>query len=280
MSFGDAFAGVTVAVVAGILGVLGLIVVALAVIFDSRRNPDDTGARTTAVYLGVVSFLLIWTVIASTTFAVQSLSSLIVDEEARGGGVFEDSASPVDVPEEIQDEFDLPEEDEDGPDPQDEVIRNTIQSGLVAIVGGALLVFHVRRRRRLVDETSFVDSPAWRADRAYLYLLCAVAVLVIVVAVSAGFYDLFRISVPGITAEGPQDVERDRAINSILTLVTLVGASAFVFGRAWSQVSGEPVFWHGWRSRLSPPKRTGPPPPPIGPPVTSGPPPGSAPDGS
>lgn len=273
MNFGDAFAGVAVAVVAGILGVLGLIVVALAVVLDSRRNPDETGARTTAVYLGVVSFILIWTLVASLTFAVHAITSLIVDEDARSSeAVFEA------VPDEITGDFESDDDrEEDGPDPQDQVIQDTIQSGLVAIVSGALLVFHIRRRRRLAEATDFAASPAWRADRAFLYLVCAVAVLVIVVAVSVGLYDFFRIAVPGITAEGPQDVERDRAINSILTLLVLVGASGYVFGRAWSAVSGEPEPWQPWRERLrasrARPTPSGPPPPPTGPPAGGVPPP-------
>ena len=316
----DLFGAFSLFALLAVFGVLGLVVLGLAVVFNNRGEVDSTGRRSTAIYLAVVSFVALYTLIISGVAAVASLSSLIIDEDDRRGdsvafdledpfgagtgagggsippgvpaddlgddpeledladGCFEGDMeacdavyfeSPIDSGYEAYGEtcggrneaipggcVDRYEGGADfdgsfdgaistalaGPDPDDEAIRSTVQAGLIAIVAAAVFAFHVRLRRDLVGESDFEGTAAWRADRAFLYVVSAVAVLIALFAAATVVYDVFRLIAPGITSDTSQSLERERALAQIIPMLVLTGATAYVFGRYLSEVSGKPPF--------------------------------------
>ncbi len=304
-------------VLGGVL-IIGLLVLALAVVFNGRGEVDETGRRSTAIYLAFVIFISLYTVILAGVAAVGSISSLIVDEDERSGvdlpiqpltgqgdapaivtvgldddpelealadgctaGDFEacdqlyfqspvgsefeslgETCGGINEPvsggcvqrygggdvdpgtDGFADDFTL----DRGTDPDDEAIRDTVQAGLVAILAAVVLVFHVRRRRELVAEAGFAGTAAWRADRAFLHVVSAVAVLIALFAAASLLNDLFRLIAPGITSDGSQSVERKQALADIIPLTVLTVATTYLFGRYWSESSGQPPFWRTMRS--------------------------------
>ena len=56
-------------------------------------------------------------------------------------------------------------------------------------------------------------------------------------------YDVFRLLAPGITSDTAQSLERERAGAQIIPLFGLTAVTLYVFGRYWSENSGQPPFW-------------------------------------
>ena len=223
---------------------LGLIVLGLAVVFNGRRDADPTGRRPTAIYLGVVCFVALFTVLFASTAAVGRLASLIVPEDAREDRLtsfVEDGVDGYWI--EAGPDYVGPRghpRRPDAPDPDDVAVRDTVRAGLVALPAAAVLAFHWRRRRRLLDEPDFADSAAWRADRVYLYLVCLVAAGAATFASATLVFDAFRIAAPDITsAAGERPFEREQALADLLAMAVLTAGSVVIFFSHWSAVSGE-----------------------------------------
>jgi hypothetical protein len=185
---------------------LGVLVLAVIVLAAGRGEPDTTGRRAFAVYLGAVNFVAIFTLVFASFAAVQSLATLVVDGES-----------------------------------EDAAVRGAVQAGLVAGAAIVVLVFHARRRRELRAESEFAPGgPAWRIDRAYLYAVCFVAVLVALFALGAGAYGGFRAVAPGVTGElVSRHLERQEGVAQLIPQVWLGLAALYVFVRAWREVTAE-----------------------------------------
>jgi uncharacterized membrane protein len=187
---------------------LPLFVLVLAIIIFAGREIDTTGRRAFAVYLAAVNFVAIFTAVFASFAAVVSLADLIVD------GRSEDAA-----------------------------VRGAVQAGLVVAAALVVLVFHARRRRELQRMEDYdVGAPVWRIDRAYLYVVCFVAVLVALFALGAGAYGLFRVLAPGVTGDEISDhLERQEGVAQLISLVWLGLAGLYVFMRSWREAAAESV---------------------------------------
>lgn len=185
---------------------VGVLVLAVIMLAAGRGEPDTTGRRAFTVYLGAVNFVAVFTLVFASFAAVRSLATLVVD------GRNEDAA-----------------------------VRGTVQAGLVAAAAVIVLVFHSHRRRDLRGESEFAaGSPAWRIDRAYLYAVCFVAVLVALFALGAGAYGGFRVLAPGVTAEFvSHHHERQEGVAQLIPQIWLGLAALFVFVRAWREVAAD-----------------------------------------
>ena len=194
---------------------LGVLVLAVIILAAGRGEPDTTGRRAFAVYLGAVNFVAVFTLVFASFATVQSLASLVVD------GTNEDAA-----------------------------VRGAVQAGLIVGAAVIVLVFHTRRRRELRADTEFVAGvPAWRIDRAYLYAVCFVAVLVALFALGAGAYGGFRVLAPGVTGEFvSHHHERQEGVAQLIPQIWLGLAALYVFVRAWREVTADPVGVLGPRS--------------------------------
>ena len=117
-------------------------------------------------------------------------------------------------------------------------VRGAVQAGLIVGAAVVVLVFHARRRRELHAEEVFErGGPPWRIDRAYLYAVCFVAVLVALFALGVGAYGVFRTLAPGVTGEfTPRHLERQEGVAQLISLVWLGLAALYVFLRAWREV--------------------------------------------
>ena len=187
---------------------LGVLVLAVIILAAGRGEPDITGRRAFAVYLGAVNFVAVFTLVFASFAAVQSLATLVVDGRS-----------------------------------EDVAVRGTVQAGLIVAAAILVLVFHSQRRRELRSESEFVGgSPAWRIDRAYLYAVCFVAVLVALFALGAGAYGGFRVLAPGVTGEFVSlHRERQEGVAQLIPQIWLGLAALFVFVRAWREVATDRV---------------------------------------
>jgi hypothetical protein len=185
---------------------LGVLVLAVIILAAGRGEPDTTGRRAFAVYLGAVNFVAVFTLVFASFATVQSLASLVVD------GTDEDVA-----------------------------VRAAVQAALIVAAAVIVLVFHSRRRRELRAESEFVaGAPAWRIDRAYLYAVCFVAVLVALFALGAGAYGAFRVLAPGVTSEFvSRHHERQEGVAQLIPQIWLGLAALYVFVRAWREVAAD-----------------------------------------
>jgi hypothetical protein len=251
---------------------VGLVVLGIVALVGNRGQDDPAGQRATAVYFGVVLFLTLFTVLFAGTAAVGTAASFLVPAEDRDGptwdswtgyepglGVVYEDGFPVEdgpgdrrcfpdceVPDEVLDEVD------------DATVRETVTAGLIALPAAAILLFHLRRRRGLLASEGFVGSPAWRADRVFLHLVCIVALAAAAFAVAALVYDLFRVVAPDITSTRlTRASERERGVADGLAMGLLALGAAAIFFAHWSQLSGEgnPLrrFWPFGRSSADDP---------------------------
>ncbi len=185
---------------------LGVLVLAVIILAAGRGEPDTTGRRALSVYLAAVNFVAIFTLVFASYATVQSLSRLVVDGES-----------------------------------QDAAVRGAVQAALIVGAAVVVLVFHARRRRELRAEHDFAPGgPAWRIDRAYLYAVCFVAVLVALFALGAGAYGGFRALAPGVTGEFvSRHHETQEGVAQLIPQVWLGLAALYVFVRAWREVATE-----------------------------------------
>lgn len=202
--FGDFERGLNALLVTMLVVPVGVLVLAVIILAAGRGEPDTTGRRAFTVYLSAVNFIAIFTLVFASFAAVQSLATLVVD------GRSEDAA-----------------------------VRGAVQAGLIAGAAVVVLVFHARRRRELRAGAEFeAGGPAWRIDRAYLYAVCFVAVLVALFALGVGAYGAFRTLAPGVTEEAvTRHLERQEGVAQLVSQVWLGLTALYVFLRAWREAA-------------------------------------------
>lgn len=228
---------------------LGLIVLGLAVIFNGRGEPDPTGRRTTAIYLTAVHVITVLLVLFASVAAFGRLTSLIVDEDARGGsdsGLSVDDFGGFAEEDPFADDLDLGGSDSSA---NDASLRDTVRAGLIALPALAVLIFHWRRREQFVAEADHIGSQAWRAERVGFYLICFVAALTVLFAAGNAIYDIFRLVAPGVAGAEDAKVGRQMAISDFLTMTVLTVGALFVFFWHWNLLTGDQTPWDRFREQ-------------------------------
>jgi hypothetical protein len=220
------------------LGLLALVVLVLA----GGRDIDTTGKRTFTLYVVTVSFVALFTALIASTAVVSSLTEKIKDD---------DSSEDFSFDEDFEDFEDEDFELETGGDvsENDRVLRGVAQGGLVLLAAGVVLVFHHRRRREYTAEPDFDGSAAWRADRAYIYVVCFTAILVFLFAAGFGSYNVFRLIGPGVFGSGDDADVRKGALQELLTLAWLALAALGIFRHHWLQAHPGPASSHSGSGR-------------------------------
>jgi hypothetical protein len=209
------------------LGLLALVVLVLA----GGRDIDTTGKRTVALYVCVVSFVALFTALIASTTVVDALTEKIKDDDSSEEFEFDDET----FDEEDFEEFDV---DTGGEVSQnDRVLRGVAQGALVLLAAGAVLWFHHRRRREYTGERGFDGSAAWRADRAYIYVVCFTAILIFLFAAGFGSYNIFKLVGPGVFGSGDDSDVRKSALQELLTLAWLALAALGIFRYFWLQAN-------------------------------------------
>ncbi len=237
------------------LVLLGLIVLAIANASSGRQEPDPTGRRPYAIYLVSVIFVALFVLLFAATAVVSALVQLPLDDQvsydALGGATVApemvSGSATVSAPGSAT--VTAPPPGPTGPEavevPLTEVpdadtdhIRQAIQSVLLGIIAGLLLLFHARRLREVINEPGFVEGPARRAYQVYLYSVCFVSVLIVLVAGGLAAFALVRMIAPGTTGVGaPAPFERDEGIRQFATTAFLALASAAIFRFHWRRAS-------------------------------------------
>ena len=252
------------------LVVIGLIILAVANTASGRQDPDPTGRRPYAIYLVSVIFVSLLMLLFSATAVVSELASLAVGgDEIRPYAVLEEGGygsssgtsvvtapppqqvggskvQPSPLPPNVTPEP-LPAPDEVPPPrpipigdsgPNNERIRGAILAGLIALIAASVLRFHARRLRELINEQGFVEGPARRAYQVYLYTVCFVSVLTLLVAGAVAAYGLVRIIAPGTTGIGRLgSFERDEGIRQFVTGAFLTLATSAIFRFHWQRAA-------------------------------------------
>jgi len=239
----------TTAVTLSLLVPLGLVVLILLVVVilaQHRDESDPTGRRPYAAYLFFVTFLALFTVLFAVFALVSSLMHIAVSDDsgvravsrqsftfgngttqsfsAQGGEIGQsDNGNPT------------PRLSERGAD--DPHIRGAVRAGIVGVVAGAVLLFHVGRARELADELLLEGSPAVRVYHAYLYAVCAFAVIVGVGGAVAVGYSLFRIIAPGV-ASGSGVGKRSAGLPDLVSGAALTAGAVAIFLYHWRRSPG------------------------------------------
>lgn len=212
------------------LGLLALVVLVLA----GGRDIDTTGKRTFTLYVVTVSFVALFTALIASTAVVSSLTEKIKEDSSNG-------LDDEDLEDFDDDDFEFDFGTGDDVSENDRVLRGVAQGGLVLLAAGAVLVFHHRRRREYTAERDFDGSAAWRADRAYLYVVCFTAVLIFLFAAGFGSYNVFRLIGPGVFGSGDDADVRKSALQELLTLAWLAVAALGIFRYHWLQAHPGPA---------------------------------------
>lgn len=204
------------------LTILGVIVLAILAL-SGRSEPDTRGERAYVLYLSLVSFIALFTIV----FALANLSSTAThslldaaDEcldpyspECFGGGNLDsgfDSGSGGEVR-----------------------MREAIDASAVALVAIGVLVLHRRRTRRLVDDPGFPGSAGARTFSAYLYAVSFTAIAIIIGAAAIALPALVRAIGPGLTALGSTSAERDGAIADLVPALVAGGVALAIYLTHW-----------------------------------------------
>jgi len=209
------------------LGLLALVVLVLA----GGRDIDTTGKRTFTLYVVTVSFVALFTALIASTAVVSSLTEKIKDEDSSESFDFDEDFENFD-----DEDFEFDAGAGDDVSENDRVLRGVAQGALLLLAAGAVLVFHHRRRREYTAEPDFDGSAAWRADRAYIYVVCFTAILIFLFAAGFGSYNVFKLIGPGVFASGDDAGVRKSALQELLTLAWLALAALGIFRYHWLQV--------------------------------------------
>jgi hypothetical protein len=237
------------------LVVIGLIVLVVASVASDRRDPDPTGRRPYSIYLVAVTLIALFALLFSSTAVVSALVQIPLRDEvsydAFGGGV---SGGVSVAPQPAQPQPGQPQPPTGAgpgsgrvgpptnipPAPiatlhgaNREHIRQAIQTALIAIAAAILLLFHARRLRELIHEPGFAEGPARRAYQVYVYVVCFVGVLIVLVAGSLAAFGLVRIIAPGTTGFEGARFERDDGIRQLATNGFLAIAAAAILRWHW-----------------------------------------------
>lgn len=202
------------------LAVLGVIVLAILAL-SGRSEPDLRGDRPYVLYLSLVSFVALFTLLFAVVDLAATASDTLIDTD------------------EVRLECEL------GTSPQEcfgdfesalggeQRTRDAINSGAVALVAGGVLLFHRGRSRSLVVDSGFTGSPGARTFTAYLYSVAFVALAIVIVAMAIALPALVRAIAPGITALGSTSAERDRALSDLVPALVAAGGAAVIYLTHW-----------------------------------------------
>lgn len=216
-----------IGIVAGVILLLPILIggVFVILVVSNRADADPTGRRPAVVYLYAVSFVTLFVTLFSTFVIVAQLCSLI-GRTNRGapnaGGSVQDLfgnvtsgnltvASPVRHP------------------VGDAVARAVVIAALLALVAGAMYLLHLRAGKRGTAGVAFGD-PAGRVRSSFIAAVSFVCVVILVISLVAGTYQIFRIAGPGVFNSGATG-SRTEAFRTLLPLLYLASASFYLLRR-------------------------------------------------
>jgi hypothetical protein len=195
-----------------------------AIALVQRREPDPTGRRPYLLYLLLVVFLALATMVTSGSAFLGSAGELVFDgAQSPRGEIFLEGVQ------------EFPNE---GRDSEKATRSDLVQAALLLIAGLLLYRFHAPRLDDLMASDP-KERAFERTHNVYLYVVCFTAAVVTFIAGAVAIQGLLKAILPGTLSSAPDDIARDQGFVQILRVGSLAGASAYLFLVHWRK--GEPA---------------------------------------
>jgi hypothetical protein len=183
----------SVGVFAGI-GVIGLfILLFVIVVVANRAEPDPRGLRSLSVYLFSMSFVMLQITYTGTVLIAVSLISLVGPHLA-----------PL----------------------TNGIARSVVIGGLLVVIAGSTLVFHVRKGTEIAAGDGRVDGPNVRILNTYVSVVSFLYLLTMLVALGFSIYLVFELVGPGVFGGG--SAGRTIIVENLLVAVYVMVASGLI----------------------------------------------------
>ncbi|MDQ3914192.1 MAG: hypothetical protein M3323_02510 [Actinomycetota bacterium] len=222
------------------LALIGVVLLGIVALAGSRGEPDPHGHRPRTLYLSLVSFVAIFTLlfaIASTTSALANM--IFVEIEGTSINCGEDPLHPEcqTGPVRYVNVF-----DESSVEAQEAARARDAFNGIaLALAATGVLLLHRGRHRELLGDATFVSSPGARAHNAYLYAVSFVAMIVLLAAAATALFALARVAVPGVVSDTGSGAERDAGLVQLVSSLVTGGAAWFLYVTHWRETRRRPA---------------------------------------
>lgn len=209
------FYGELVYVILAPLTIVGVIVLSILAL-SGRSEPDARGERAYVLYLSLVSYIALFTVL----FALVGLATTATHSFLDGGADCIDPFDPacLEGPQDFGEEL---------------RVRDAINAGAVAAVAAGVLLYHRKRSQALVDDPGFAGSAGARTFTAYLYAVAFTAMIVLLAFTAVALPALIRAIAPGLTALDGSSSERDAALTDLVPALVAAGGAAVIYLTHW-----------------------------------------------
>ncbi len=178
------------AAVFAVIGLLSLVVlVPIIVVVSNRAEPDARGMRPFSVYLFGMSFFTLNLAYAGLTLIVTALLSFISPHYA-----------PI----------------------SNSVAREVVIGGLVLLIAGGMLGYHLQQGIAAARGDGRVDGPNARVLHSYIGVVSFVYVFWAMVSLGISIYLIFELIGPGVFGGGGS---RAATLNTLLDLIYILVAS-------------------------------------------------------
>lgn len=187
---------------------VGLVVLVAASISGGRRETDPNGERTTAIFLGVVNWVALFTVLFATFAIVIAVTGYIHSGETRGalGSIGLPPTSQVQAPL----LYGRTTVSEPGGgiavfqsvSPGYNVTSGALGAGLVALAALGVLRVYRHRLWAIIREPTRRSGPAGPPIRVYLLATAFAAVFIAVGAEASALFGIYRTVAPGVAGIG------------------------------------------------------------------------------
>lgn len=218
----------------------GLGIVMLAA---SRGPADTTGKRAFTIYATVAAAFSLAIMLVALFTGVSKLTALIPKEGDSYGvsptDIFTDPTFDTSSLGSSSDYYDSG--DVEAPSRTTQAIGGALEALIIALVAGAIFGIHFRLLKRIRKDPSHEGSAAQRIDRAYLFVVCAGAILAVLLALATGLFDVLKIAVPDL-ARGytSKSAQRRLGIASLLNAIWGTLLAGWAFTKHWREASPKP----------------------------------------
>lgn len=228
----------------GVLVLAGLILLVAAAVSGGRAQSDPTGERSRAIFLGITTWLALFSALFATFAVVVAIARYIGSDLPQrvsvsvpfqpglqtggisGGYAFSGpGSSPVLL--------------QRAPTLSDHVVSTALGAGLVALAAGVVLAVYGRRLWGLVSSTQGRPGPGDPPVRIYVLAVVFTAVFIAVFSGASVLFGLYRAVAPGVAGLG---AGHGPGLRQLVDSAYL-GAGALVIWR----------FHHRWAFPPSPP---------------------------
>lgn len=239
------------AVVAGVLLIPGLVIVIAAGVAAGRGDPDDSGRRGRAVYLGVTSFVALFVALFASFGIVVSLSMLIGPDNSAttafgsgSGQVFGSSGGPGQAMAREGGSSSTLTTDSSGtvvPDNGSPLLRSVplggsgprnnevtsaaLGSGLIGLAAGVVLFLHLPRLWSMLGDDDARRGGAGRTLATYLHATSFLSVFISALAGASALYGVYRLIAPGVALTPG----RSEGIRQLIDSAYLAVAAGVIF---------------------------------------------------